>query len=575
MINVNSQPFAIAEFNDTPQPPVPMSDCVKFCITPDAADVVATAGAKATVVFVVPLSCTVPSNGTPFKIWGHAFTIDSATDFSSSSVKVVTSGITTAINLGNMIQANVFFSRATTVSAAVVSGTIHVTVTWNDCREQSSFSGANMNLTVFSTIGGSATATNGISPEYVDSYRIITRAVRWTDATSVTVPLSPFSGVDVEKLCDEAGETCINIGSDVSKDLYTMLPALSTSSVITSIENGRSLMRYYSLEYGWTYRENCVSKSGTIKKSDKVLCINAAFDINDAYQMRRHWPGHPDGLPPGQSVVNFLTTAPKEQVLCWDSFKWLWLLNNYKEDYPNYALVARWVLYDQEGALISIHNDVVMNPGTMGSSPYQAVCLNVSPKRIIDVLGITTTVAATIGSYDIQVVGTSTGDYDDVLFNASEYLKFIPKNICCDFTDLYFLSPCGGIDTIPVRIDAIDIQQDTGSEIIIEIDCGASRIDRAANGGRSFTQLRAYTKMSFSIQIMPGKEWAKWAKALRASPQRWIKQLDDDGVPFAKKLLIEAGSFRTNETGTAGPVIEFTGYLQDIPVQSGTEKFIL
>ena len=573
MISINSAPANIEEFNDTPVQPLAMSDCIKFCLTPDAADVFATTGLRPKVVIVVPLSCTVPSNGTAFKIWGHAFTVDNSTPFSSSSVKIETNGIFTALNIGNMIQSNIFFSRAVTVSAAVVLGSIHVTIQWNECREQTSFSGANMDLAVFTTMGGSGTATNGTSPEYIDGYKIILRPVRWVDATSVVYPLAAFSGVEVEKLCDEAGETCVTINADIANDLYTLLPDLTTSSATTSIDCGRSMMRYYSLEYGWTYRESCVAKSGTIKKSGKVLCLNAAFDIDDPYGMRRYWPGHPAGLPPGMIVVDYLSKAPKLQYLSRDSYKWLWLLNNYKEDYPSYDLVARWVLYDSNGTLIQIVDDVVMDSATMGSSPYQPICFNASPGRISAELGVSPTVAASVDTYEIQVVGTNATDHEDILFNASEYLKFKIVSACSDKTDVYFLNPCGGIDTMVVRIDLVEVQQNAGSEIQVMVDCSTGRGDRLKYGGRTAVNIRSYTKINFSAQIQsPAHEG--WMQQLRSSPQRWIKVIDESGTPIAKKILMESGAVKLKETGF-GVIAEFSGYLQDINVQVGTEKIIL
>jgi hypothetical protein len=544
---------------------------LEYCLLPDSGDVISTPGAKATVTIVIPATCSVPGDGTPFTIWGYDFTIDSGTPFSSSSFKVETVGIFTLSNLGNMFYANIFFQRAVTLSVAIVGSDFELTLTWRECREQPRFSGSNMDLAVFTSIGGSGTFANGVSPNYIEAFRLLINSVRWTDATSEFLPLSVFSGLEVEKLCDTVGEACVHINDVVGSDLFTLLPALTNISFIEAIDNGRSMMRYYSLMFGWTYRENCIAKTGTIDRSDRALVLNAAFDIDDPYQMRRYWNNHPDGFPPDQYVVDYLTTQPKKIPLCNDSFKWLWFLNNWQEEYGQYSLVARWVAYGHDGAIHSFYTEVINNPLSQASSSYQAVCFNASPSHLFDILGAP---QAEIACYEIQVIGTNPLDIEDVYFNASEHLKFCPSHCCEDTTDLYFLSPTGSIDTIVVRVDSIEVLQAGGEEINIEIACDSSREDRATNGGRTLVAMRAYQKYKLSIRVPVNDEWHRWLKHLRQSPQRWIKVIDEGGTPIAKKIVFEPGGITIKEAGL-GTQVEFIGYLQDIPTQQGTEKLIL
>jgi hypothetical protein len=329
------------------------------------------------------------------------------------------------------------------------------------------------------------------------------------------------------------------------------------------------MMKYFALQYGWTYRENCVAKSGTIKTSNKVLVLNAAFDIDDPYQIRRYWHNHPDGFPPGQFVPDFLTTQPKKIPLCRDSFKWLWLLNSFQDDWPQYALVARFVLYNASGTIVNIVRTVVNDPLSMGWEPYQAVCFNASPRHISDVIG---TPIGNVAYYDVQVVGTSPLNYNDVWFNASEYLRFDISGSCCDdVTDLFFLSPTGSIDTIVVRVDSLETLQTGGQEIIVNVPCGTDRHDRANYGGRTLVAARVYQKMKLSVQIPRTDEWERWAKHLRQSPQRWVRVRDEGGAYISKKILFESGAIVQRKTGE-GTVLEMTGYLQDVPVQDGNDK---
>lgn len=570
MINVISQPPSITGFADPAAPPVPLSDCLQICLQPDAADVFTTTGAKAKVVILVKATSGVPSDGTPFTIWGHDFTVDSSQPFTSTSFKADAIGILTVINLASMFNANIFFNRAIVLSVAVVGADFELTIEWRECREQPNFTGGNMDLAVFSAMGGSGTPTQGISPVYVEAYRLAVRTIRWTDATSEFVALSQLAGLEVEKLCDTVGVNCIDMNTDVAADLYTLLPAMTNTSFIEAIDNGRSMMRFYSIQYGWTFRENCVAKSGTIKPSDRVLVLNASFDIDDPYQMRRYWWNHPDGLPPGQFVIDYLTTQPKKIPLCQSSFKWLWFLNNWQDDWGQYALVARFVLYDTNGNITEILEAVVNNPLTQASSNYQAVCFNVSPSYINKVL----TPTLPFNCYQVQVVGTDPLDYGDIWFNATEYLEFCVTDCCDDAADLYFLSPTGSIDTVTVRVEKNEVLQSGGEEIQVQIGCGTTREDRAANGGRSLVSMRVYQKFTLSLQVPRNDEWARWMKHLRQSPQRWIRVKDEGGNWLAKKLILESGSFKIKQSGV-GETIEMVGYLQDIPTQNGTEKFIL
>lgn len=567
MIEITEQPPAIASVSEPTQPPVPLSDCIRFCMQPDAADAISTPGSKATVTITVPGTCSVPADGTAFKVWGYDFTVDSAQDFTANSFKVNAVGLFTWINLANMFYANVFFNRAVSISGSVVGPNFELVITWRECREQPRFTVENMDLAVFTTIGGSAVAANGVSPVYVEAFRLLTRAFAWQDATSSGVPIGPLVGLESEKQCSSVGETCVVLNDDIAGELYTPLPELTVTSFTPAIELGRTMMRLFSLEYGWTYRQDCVAKSGTIKRSDKVLVLNAAFDDTDPYQIRRYWYNHPDGFPPEQFTVDYLTTQPKTIKLCRNSIKWLWMLNNWQDDYPQYSLLARFVIYDLSNSILSIEQFVVNDPLTMGSSWHQPVNFNVSPGFLVDQFS---TNLDNVSAYEVQVIGVNPTDLDDYYFNATEYLRFEVGHCCEEVTDLYFLNPCGGIDTILVTIDEIEVVQ-SGQEVSIEIPCDVTRHDRATVGGRTLLNLRSYQRYKMSITLGRSEANTRWVKHLRQSPQRWIRVTDEAGNAMAKKILFDSAGIKSYENGL-GITVEITGYLQDIPTQPGTEK---
>lgn len=570
-LTITTEPPSRESIIDPVPTPVPVSDCWKWCLQADDADAVTTPGGYAEVEITIPSTCTVPANGTEVIIWGHVFTVDNSEPYTGTSFTVDAVGLTTALNFVSMIQANLFFNDAVTVTVDA-PGSFIVTLTWKECREQARFAAEDMDFTAITALGGSGTATNGASPVYVDGYKVITRLGL---LESTFAPLSPKVGITTDQQCTTVGEVCVDYTDDAQSMLFTHLPELTSTSIITSVVNGQSLMRSFMLEYGWVYRDNCQAKSGTIKKSGIVLGINAAFDIDDEFQMRRYWYGHPDGYPSGQFVSDYLTTQPKSNELCWESFAWLWFLNSWQEDQGNYDLVARFSLYDLDG-VAEVFDVVINNFGVDGSLSTQPVCFNVSPQYVLD--NAPTLTAANLVRYDVTVFGANVSDPEDVLFNACEIMTYLPSHCCDDKTDLYVLTPPGGFATQTIEVLERSIVKD-GQEVNIQIDCGTSRSNRAKYGGRNMVNLRTYEKIDFVFRLPNTPESVRWMRHVRQSPQTMIKvygegiysvSTSNKGNPLAKKFIIDPSSVTTYVAG-GGLEFKATGYMGDIPTQKGNE----
>lgn len=582
MIEITSQPPSITRAHIgasfAKQPPVPMSDCVKWCMQPDDADAITTPGSRATVVVVIPFTCTVPANGTPLRIWGYDFEVDSTQEFSASSFKVYTSGLFTVSTFGSMIFANLFFNRSVTASVAIVGSTFEVTLEWNDCREQPRFVDEDMDFEAIDDLGGSGSYLNGVSPVYVDWYKLVTRVGFFMDDTAAFYPtVAEHIASDAEKLCDAVGEVCVDYRSEIERGLWTPFPELTTDSFTEAIDLGRSMMRLFSLEYGWVYREDCQAKSGTLKLSDIVLGINAAFEIDDEFQMRRYWPNHTDGLPDGQFVVDFLTTQPKRIEVCTDSYCWLWMLNNWQLEHGDYSLMATFVLYKKGiSAPFESFDFVVNDQLTDAHSFYQPVNFNVSPGFVID--NAPTLTEDNLDYYEVTVLGVDPITLETI-FAATEYLRYVVKNCCAENTDLYFLSPPGGWVTQVIEITETETVRE-GTEVSINVACETARASKAAIGGRTIVNLRTYQRIGFSIFMENNDENRRYMKHLVTASQHKIKVPGErvfslypaEAVaPIAKKFLLDLNSVNTS---TAGQQIELkaTGYLADIPKQIGTEQ---
>lgn len=570
MITLTTQPPSIpdVETDTVKQPPVVVSDCIKWCMQPADSDGVDTPGAKASVTVTFPSTLTVPANGTAFTIWGYNFTVDDSHPFTSESFEVETSGVNTWVNFAQMIQANLFLSRKVTPIGTILSGPVRyrVVVQWNECREQAGFSEDNMDFAGLEATGATVTYANGVSPAYIDGYQVVSRVGVYQDTTNAWSPLFELEGYEVDRQCTGIGEVCVDYRHDIESMLYTDLPDLTSSSRITTLQGGRSLMRLFSLEYGWTYRENCQARSGTFMKSGRVLAINAAFDVDEPYGMRRYWYDHPLGYPPDQFVSDFLTTQPKNMDLCRGSFAWLWLLNNWQNEYgAGYDLVAQFNLYKEGFAGVYESFEYTVNDHLVsGNKWHQPVNFNVSPAFVL-ANAPTLTEGELIG-YEISVFGKEGGD---TIFNASEYLFYNVGHCCEEVTDLYFLTPPGGIATQLITINEITLQRE-GQEVAFNVNCGGSRSTRAKYGGRSLQSIRAYAQVNFSVFAPNSREHIRWFKHLGQSPQHWIRINDDGGLPLAKKLILPPGSGQIYQNGT-GLEFRATGYLADIPTQMGNE----
>lgn len=534
--------------------PIPISDCLRWVFEPDTADVIATGGVVAEIVIVFPASPTDPGNGTTFIMWGHTFTTQSGSDYTATSFDVVVGDdLQTMNNFASMVAANFFFSRATTV--VVDSGANTVTITWNECGEQENFGATQMD---FADITGSAitsaTPTNGTTPEYVDGYRIAYRMMRRDINGAVNNGyVTNYEGMEPNKGCADVDPAAFDGMPTVRKLLNTPIPNLDNSHPTVEYDG---IIQYFTLEYGWIYRDvNCQSRSGDFAFSGVSFVWNAYFQPEDVYKVRKYWPGATGGLPGGQSHVKFLTTQPNPHKVLLDSKCWLWYMVN--ESIQTLGTLELRVVADTGTSSPNI--DVVV-----ANSGYGVNAVNVSPSYILT-LGLTGVTAANLLSYSVAIV------LDNVqITEAMSYYIIRPCDTDKD-TDLYFLTPIGGIGTIPVRIIEKNANQN-GDEILLDVPCSVSREDKARYGGRTLSNIRSYESFTFQSHENSA-EATDFFRDLKLSPQRWVRRRDEAGNWIARKLIIETGGVKVF-SDTEKITVEMTGYLGDIIIQSGTEPEI-
>ena len=247
MITLTEYP-PVAGYGVTDTVPIPVSDCLQWCMQPDDGDVVDTAGSNAFVQIIFPNTFTEPANGTTFKIWGHTFTFNSAFDYTATSFSSAGEAAPARNNFARMIEANLFFRRAVNVHR-VDSDT--VLISWLTCEPQSNFTGANLVLTAFTTLGATVTSAQGVSPVYVPGYKMTVQLMKLIGNTGTNAfkAISALSGLEAKKTCDGAEETCVNLMGEARKTLYTPMPDLTDSSEIDP--QTQTMMGRFVLAYGW------------------------------------------------------------------------------------------------------------------------------------------------------------------------------------------------------------------------------------------------------------------------------------------------------------------------------------
>lgn len=546
--------------------PVVVSDCLEWCLQPDTADVLTTPGTFATLEVDFPSTIgSIPANGTTIVIWGHTFTIDTATVPSTATgFRIVSSGNLTGAAFRQMLNANIFFANNAVVDDDGFS-LANTVVTWNTCGEQANFSGANMDLAALTGAGATVTVTNGTTPVQTDGYTMQARLMRVDGLTNVAYPVSEFEGLLPLVGCSSVTETCINYMRDAARLLFTPMPDLSTTSEIdptTDTATGRFL-----IQYGWNYKDaNCQPISGNFYPSDEVFVVNAAFDTQDAEGIMPYWALHPDFDAGSRALKQwFLTNQPKVHRLSETSFAWLWFLNAFTES-----------ITGDSGAFVPDHFDlefeIEYTGGGIGHTVeypqtewYQVMNFNVSPQRVADF--ITVDVSQLI-SYSVFVRAYNAGETNFAI--VSETLTFGVDHDCDTSTDVYFVTPQLGIGTIQCEITESEIVQE-GTEICLDTPCSTDRLEAAKYSGRQLGNLRSFDRVTLKSRHQYGEDWREYFRSFKASPDRYLQVKENKTVGadtwVAKRFNPEPGGIKIFQTAEYIDLVA-TGTLADIPVQS-------
>lgn len=555
--------------------PVVVSDCLQWCLQPDVSDVLTTPGTFATVLVNFPSTISsIPANGTEIVIWGHTFTVNSALGNSTANAfKISSSGNITGAAFRQMLNANIFFAQNTVIDDDDIT-LRNTVVVWNQCGEQANFSGANMDLSAITALGGTFTVTNGTTPVQTDGYTMQTRLFKVDAGTNVASPVTEFEGLKPLIGCDEITETCVNYIKDAARLLFTPMPDLSTTSEIDPEED--TLTGRFLLQYGWNYKDaNCQPLSGNFYPSDEVFVVNAAFDTQNKYGIAPYWQRHPDFPIPQQIRQKFLTNQPTFHRLSEHSFAWLWFLNPFTG--TNYLTgngtgnpftldhFDLFIEIYENGSAIVTDDAVITYPACQW---YQVMNFNVSPQTVADESNIGTLVSE-IGKYTV-IVKALNSDSSEFAFVSEEIVFGVDHDCGDNIRDVYFLTPQGGIVTLLCEITESEIVQE-GTEICLDTPCATSRTEAAKYGGRQLANIRNFDRVTIKSREQYGEQWREYFRTFKASPDRYLMVKEDQPntltTYIAKRFNPEPGGIKIYQTAEYIDLIA-TGTLADIPVQT-------
>lgn len=566
-ITLTAEPPTTTDFDD-PATPVPVSDCLRWCMQPDAADGITTGGtfAEMEVTFLSTI-VSIPADGTEFTIWGHTFEVDSTvTGHTATKIQINALGSITGRNFRDMLKSNVFFAENTTVVPNPDFFALRSTkITWNECGQKENFSGAAMDLSGLSGIidgGAPNTVTNGTEPEYVPGYMLRFRLLKYDTASGAHVPIGKFRGIEPRFDCDDIQEECVNLMRDAARLVHTPMPDLAIDSEIDPDLD--TIIGRFVFNYGWTFRDdNCQPQSGDLAETGDVMVINSAFALEEKYGIAPYWILSPDFVDTGLDEQKFLTCQPRFHFLSERSFAWLWFLNPFGTLYDGLAvdhfdleIVATDVSGSSFGAIIEYP----------AMETWKCFNFNVSPARVADLTAID---ISELVRYEVNLRAFDAGETDFRL--VSELLKYEMDRSCNSLTDTYFLMPQGGIGTLIMDIDERSVFQE-GVEICLDTDCAETRLDLAKYGGRMLTNIRSYEKVVLRSRQSYGEDILRYFRAFKASPERWIQVRDttfdsSDVTYTAKRLLIATGGVKIFQSGEWVELV-VEGIMGDIPVQT-------
>lgn len=523
--------------------PEPVSGRLAWTIQPLDSDVLETFGSKATVEVNFPGTLSPPANGTEFTIWGRKFTIDNSVPFSQNSFEMTTSGNLSGIHFKEMLRSNFFFSK-TDVEVGPVAFN-DTKITWHDCGEQENFSGDAMDMSALVSAGATVSVMNGTTAVKFNGYVIQARLLKM-DSNGFFQPITKYEGFQPSVNCDHVGTLTIDFMNEAKRTLYTELPDLTVTS--EQLPEDTTMVGVFKLQVGWTYKdENCQPESGNFITSNPVMVYNTVFDLEENQGMRWYIYDHTEittsDLP---KWPRFLTNKPERLALGAESIAWLWCSGAYNERLTNVENIRlTFNVFYKNGSTAQAHVTYDI------AAEHQVHNFNVSPKRLLSLFSLVD--LSTVSHYFVRAVAMD--EFNAPLDEIGWETYFSVDEHCEQTTDIYFLTPQGGIGTMLCDIVEMGIVQDA-QEICLDVPVFATRQEEARYGGYMQNQIRNRETITLRCRRNYKADEVAYFKSLKASPERWIRVQEtgiDGSGPYynyiAKRLLVDTGGIKIFQEG--------------------------
>lgn len=524
--------------------PEPVSGRLAWTIQPTVSDVLETVGSKATVQVTFPAAgIVIPANGTEFTIWGHTFTVDDTVPFTQNSFQMYADGFNSGILFAEMIRANFFFSVTEVTDGA--GGLRDVIITWEGCGEQDNFTGAGMDLTALETAGATVTVTNGMTAVKVNGYIIQARLLKM-GSDLIFRPITKYEGFQPVINCNAVSALTINFMEEARRTLYTELPDLT----VTSEQNPEdtTMVGVFKLQVGWTYKDDmCQPISGNFITSDQVMVYNTVFDLEENWGMERFiYDYNGTGMSDIPTWPRWLTNKPERLTLGPESIAWLWLSGAYNEVLTNIEdIQLTFNIFYKNGTTDS--ESVIYT----FADEYQVHNFNVSPKRLISLFSLVN--LDDVSHYFVKALARD--EFAAPIGTVGWETYFAVEQPCEETTDLYFLTPYGGIGTILCDVVEKSLNQQA-QEICLDVPVMATRQETARYGGYMQNQVRNQESITLRCRRNYSEEEVAYFKSMKASPERWIQVaetgLDGSGQLYnyiAKRFLVDPGGVQIFQEG--------------------------
>lgn len=523
--------------------PEPVSNRLAWTIQPDSADVLETVGSFATVQVTFPASgITVPANGTEFTLWGHTFTIDDTTSFTQNSFELETSGNSSGINFKEMLKANFFFSK--TVISNGAGGNRDTIITWEGCGEQENFTGAAMDLSALETAGATVTITNGMTAVKVNGYVMQARLLKM-DADGIYQPITKYEGFQPVINCNAVQALTIDFMEEARRTLYTSIPDLNVTS--EQAPEDTTAVGMFKLQVGWTYKDdNCQPLSGNFITSDAVMVYNTVFDLEENWGMKRFIYDHTEITPFDiPKWPRWLTNKPERLALGYESIAWLWLSGAYNISLTPEDIRVTFNVFYNNGTTAQAHVDYPF------VAEWQLHNFNVSPKRLLSLFSLVD--LSTVSHYFVRAIARD--EFGASIGTIGYETYFSVESPCEETTDLYFLTPYGGIGTMFCDIVEKSHNQ-SANEICLDVPVMATRQEQARYGGYMQNQVRNQESVTLRCRRNYTEDEVAYFRSFKASPERWIQipetGLDGSGQLYnyiAKRFLVDPGGVQIFQEG--------------------------